>query len=547
MPADNLEVFKKVIFRLPATRTTAALLALSGIFYSISLFYLFETFFLDLNGYIFIPLFAFGFVLPGVISSELYHYFLPDYPRKWGYFLSLVNQLIVFLFVLLLTISESFYTAWQIIWLALTTLFVTNFFVLVLSVGPGYFKRVAALGLVHPLLLLTAFHFTLGSSLQIGFLAYASNLAVILGTGIVLLIAIYVTEFLVGSNVSNISIFNLVTALLQNRQEQLDLGREVRPDVQTLKIWNRSGEKTFVAPWLHPGPLEGFGGGRITNHLVEKLNSRGKGFFLHVPSCHQMDPSDPRDAEKVYKAMEEPEKQNSASKMIQREYELGSFYGRKIDGKNIVFIEIEEYDDYEAAIFREVIDPEETLVIDLHNQPKGSRLDEMRYGTTDAEKAREHLEEFLQELDDLEKGEYTAGFSTGFETKPLMALVEEVDGQRTLIFGIEGNDASKNLMQLEKEFQEDFDKVVLFTTDTHASIHDLASERQVGKQEVREVVQRAGEDLSPAEIGLTSRRTEKMKFLKGDYFGLIYTINILVRLLPIALVLLYIGLVFWLL
>ncbi|MFB6241428.1 MAG: DUF2070 family protein [Candidatus Nanosalina sp.] len=547
IPADNLEVFKKVIFRLPDLRATLLLLLVSGTVYSLTLSYLLKELFLEISLLIFVPVLSLSFILPSIASSELYSFFLPQYPRKWGYFLSLVNQLIIFLFALLLTITESFFTAWQVIWLALTTLFINNFFILVLSTGPHYLKRVSLLSMVQPLLILTGFHLVLGRYLQIGLVAYLSNFLIVLGAGFVLFLAIYLTEFLVGSNVSDISMLNLVTALLQNRQEKLDLGRKVKPDVQTLKVWNSSGEKTFVAPWVHPGPLQGFGGGRITSYLIEKLNSEGEGFFLHVPSCHQMDPSDPGDSQKVYDAITEPEKWSEASKLFKKEYELGTFYGRRIGDKRIVYLEIEDYDDYEAAVFREAIDPEETLLVDLHNQGKDEKLDEMRYGTRDAEKVREDLEDFLEKLEKQETGRYSAGFATSLGDKPVAALVEEVDDQRTVFFGVEGNDASENLLKLRGEFGDEFDEVLLFTTDTHSSVHDLASSDQAGGEEVREVVEEAVDDLSEAEAGLTSRRSEEMKFLKDDYYGLIYTINILVRLLPIALVLLYLGLVVWLL
>lgn len=546
MPADNLEVFKKVIFRLPQLRKTFGLTLFLGTVYSILLYLLLDSFLLEVTIWM-IPILTFGlFLVPGILASELYSFLLPGYPRKWGYFLSLVNQLIIFLFAALLIVPESFLTAWQIVWLGLTTLFINNFFILVLSTGPDYLKRVSVLSLVQPLLILAGFHLAFGRYLEIGLLAYLSNFLVILGAGAVLLIAIYVTEFLVGSNVSNLSMLNLVTALLQNRQERLDLGRPVKPDVQTLKIVNGSGEKTFAAPWVHPGPLQGFGGGRLTSYVLDRLTEQGDGFFLHVPSTHHMDPSDPRDSEKVYQALSDPETVDSASKLIREEYELGTLYGRKMDGKQVIFLELDGYDDYEEAVFREVIDPEETLIVDLHNQRKDIHLDEMRYGTTDAEKARRHLEDFQEKLEQQETEGYSAGFSSGLENKPVAALVEEVGGQRTLLFGIEGNDASENLLELRDEFSDDFDEVLLFTTDTHSSVHDLASSSQVDRGKVRSVVDDAEEDLSPAEIGLSSQEAEEMKFLKDDYYGLIYTINILVRLLPIALVLMYLALVIWL-
>lgn len=549
MPADNVEIFKKVIFGLPELKTTLAAYLVLGIVYSGLIFFVIDSLLVELKGLLFIPLLAlFLFILPGIVSSELYHLLLPEYPRSWAYFLTTVNQLVIFLFTMAVALSDNVVTAWRVVWIGLTTLYINNFFILLLSVGPKWMKRISSLSMVQPLLILGGFHLVLGRYLQISLMAYLSNFLVILGAGIVLLMAIYITDFLVGSNVSNISILHLAAALLQNKQEKLDLGRPVKPDVQTMKISNSSGENTIVAPWVHPGPLEGFGGGRLTNYILEELNKgRKQGFFLHVPSCHQMDPSDPSDSQKVLDAISSPEMIGKASKMIEEEYELGKIYGRSFGDRRVVYIDIEGYDDYESAIFEDVIDKERTTVIDLHNQPKGSRGEEMRYGTVDAAQMRSNLVDFLEKLDELEQHDYRAGFSIEMGSKPVLALVEYVDGQKTVLFGIEGNDASPELLGLEEEFRESFDKALLFTTDTHASIHDLASKKQVEEDLVRGVVEEALENISDAEIGLSSQKSEEMKFLKDDYYGLIYTINILVRLIPIALLMMYIALVIWLL
>lgn len=137
MPADNLEIFKKIIFRLPALRTTQKLMIAAGLIYGVVLFGLFTYRFELMLNEVLIPLIGLLlYVLPGVVSSEAYSLLLPEYPRKWGYFLSLVNQLVIFLFTVLVSISSSFPEAWNIIWLGLTTLYASNFFILVLSNGP---------------------------------------------------------------------------------------------------------------------------------------------------------------------------------------------------------------------------------------------------------------------------------------------------------------------------------------------------------------------------------------------------------------------------
>jgi len=494
-----------------------------------------------------IPVIAFAlFLVPGLVAAELYYIFLPEYPRKWGYFLSLVDQFIIFMFSVLLTFSDTFPIAWNVIWLGLTTLYINNFFVLVLSVGPDLKRRISLLSLIQPALILTGFHIALGRFLEISALSYATNFLVVLGAALVLLLTIQITDFLVGSNVSNISMFELASALLNNKQEKLDIGRAVRPDIQTLELKNSSGLKRIAVPWIHPGPIEGFGGGQITADIIEKLNETGEGFFFHVPSCHQMDPSDPEDSEKVISALEKADKTGKASKLYSEEFMDCKLYGRVFGDQKIVYMDHKGFDDYDSSIFEEEIDKDKVTVIDLHKQPKGSRLGEMRYGTQQAEKIRNNLREFIDELDELPQEEYNAGFQKSEGLKHDMAMVEKVGGQKTLLFGIEGNDTSDELVELEKEFRGSFDDVLLFTTDTHASVHDLSDEKQIIKGDLRNTVEKAAQDVSPASLGLSNRKAEEMNFLKDDYFGLIYTINILVRLIPIALIVMYVALAIWL-
>lgn len=547
MPVDNLEIFKKVIFHLPPLEKTLAMFTGLGLIYSGILYLFVDTLLLESISVLSIPIFALMlFIIPGAVAAELYHFFLPEYPRKWGYFLSLANQLIIFMFSVLLTFSDTFPTAWKIIWLGLITLYVNNFLVLLLSVGPEHLRKISLLSLIQPVFILSGFHIALGRFLQISALSYATNFLVVLGAGIALLLAIQVTDFLVGSNVSNISMFELAAALLKKEQEKLDLGRPVKPDIQTFEIENATGVKRIAIPWLHPGPIEGFGGGQITSEIIDEINESGEGFFLHVPSCHQMDPSDPKDSGKVISALKKTSKTGKASKMFKKEFSNCNLYGRAFGDQKIIFMDHKGFDDYDSSIFEDQIDKENVTIIDLHNQPKGSRLSEMRYGTEEAEEVREYLREFMQDLEKLPQEDYQAGFYKGEGLKHEMALVEKVGDQKTLLFGIEGNDSSNELLKLREEYKESFDEALLFTTDTHASIHDLADDKQVEKSEISKAVDGALENLSSAKLGLANQKAQEMNFLKDDYYGLTYTINILVRLIPISLLVIYVALAIWL-
>lgn len=552
MGSDNLDLGKKIVFNIPSTKKIVLGTIILGFIYSILVY-------LGLNAFtpisfhvpliIFIAIFI--FILPTVTSAELFHKFIPEYPRKWGYFLAFCNQTILFVYSMILTGADNFLNAWNVLWLAIITVYLSNFLVLMLTIGYKYIKSISFLSLAQPALILAAFHFFLGRSLEIPFMTYLTNFAVLIFALLLLIAALKVTEFLMKANVRNVSILQLTSGLLQKKPETLDLGYFTKPDVQTLKFENQTEEVQISIPWIHPGPMEGFGGGRISTKIIEDLNDAGKGFFFHVPSTHKSDPANPQDYEKILDAMEEPETHSKSSKLLKKDYGMVRFYGRKINGKKTVYMEISEdnnYDDYELSVFREIIDPEETVLIDLHNHKRelqGQR-DEVWYNTEAAERLRNHLLDFLDVLEKEEAYSYSAGFEVDPDDTKIFSLVEEVDNQKTLMFGIEGNEAGEEIQQLEKEYSNQFDEVVTFTTDTHRSIHDLSREKQVESERVRNVIETASESISKAEIGFTNNKTEKMKLLQEDYSGLIFSINILVRLAPLTLILLYLALVLWL-
>lgn len=548
MGTDNVDVFKKVIFRIPELRKILAAIIGLGAVYSVITHASFSAFAGTPLDPLVMPFLAFFiYIAPAILSGEVLYRILPDYPRKWGYFLAACNQAILLVFSLVLSLSGNIVTTWNIIWLGLITVYLSNFFILLLSVGYQHVKKVGLVSLIQPITILAAFHLFLGRYLQIPLTLYVMNFGFLLVMGILLLISFAMFDYLIGSNVANVSVLQLASGLLQKRQEALDLGFPAKPDVQTLSIQNKSSNLTVSIPWIHPGPLEGFGGGKITTHIIDLINDdKGEGFFFHVPSTHQSDPADPRDTGKIVNAMKKPERVEKASKLIKKSFGSSTFYGRTFGDKKVVYLEIENFDDYEIAIFRDMVDLEEVTIVDLHNDDfdEGDRAN-MYYGTSIAEKTRKEMREFLKELDSLEQHSYKAGFRTDIGDPSVMSIVEEVDGQRTVLYGIEGNGSSKNLRELRDEFEKDFDEVLLFSTDTHSSIHEMATKEQVDKDRIRKTVKEAVSNVSEASIGLAHGKADKMNLLREDYASMIFSINILVRLIPLTLALFYILLVVW--
>lgn len=549
MGMDNVESFEWIIFRIPGAKASLTAMTLLSFVYSFFMYLGFSRFTsLPLEPAIIIYLAVLLFAIPALVAGEALYLLLPDYPRHWGYFLVAANQFFTFIFGMILTGANSSVNAWRVVWLGLITLFLVTTLVLTLTLGAKYIKRIILVSLVQPFLVLLVSNYYLSPFLQFRWWDYASNIGVLLFTGVILAVLLHIIQYLVGSNVSNVSAFNLTSGLLQKKQQALDLGYESNPEVHTLQIENEGGKASIGIPWVHPGPLGAFGGGQLSTTIIERLNNGVKGFFMHVPSNHEADMADPEDAEKLIDEVKRPDMHGEASQLIEKSGELGTLYGRRFNGRKIIFMDLPEYDDYEMSVVKDCIDLEDTTVVDLHNHIDEETSKVIWSETAEAEQLREFIQEFISELESEELHEYSAGFEADVSGKiPVFTWVEEVDGQRTLIYGIEGNGSTERLKKLNDELRDDFDKAVFFTTDTHASIHEMAKGSHVDEAFLRDAISSAENNISDASIGLGVGKSHGVKLLQSDYQGLIYSINIMIRLLPLTLVSMYILLVLWLL
>ncbi|MFB6115581.1 MAG: DUF2070 family protein, partial [Candidatus Nanohalobium sp.] len=249
----------------------------------------------------------------------------------------------------------------------------------------------------------------------------------------------------------------------------------------------------------------------------------------------------------IIDSFKKPDKSGKASKLVEKDFEGLKLKGRRIGDQKIVFIETERFDDFEKEVFMDVLDHENVMIFDQHNHPDHRGREIMHNSSVPAEKARKCLEEFLELLEEEELYTYSAGFSTSTEGKALTALVEEVDGQRTLLLGSDENGPCKSVLEAEKKFSNRFDEVNIFTTDTHEDLKDLASKKSIDGERIDQTVEEAVKGLSKARIGFATSRAEKINLLHRDYYGLMHSINILTRLFPLSVIILYISAIIWIL
>jgi predicted neutral ceramidase superfamily lipid hydrolase len=130
--------------------------------------------------------------------------------------------------------------------------------------------------------------------------------------------------------------------------------------------------------------------------------------------------------------------------------------------------------------------------------------------------------------------------------KPITAVVEKVDGQKTLLLGSDENGPCETVNAKADEVSDRFEEVKVFTTDTHEDIKDLANTEEIDEDRLSSVIQEASETLSPASAGLTSSRCRDINLLNRDYYSITHSINIITRLFPLSIIILYVSLMVWL-
>ena len=208
----------------------------------------------------------------------------------------------------------------------------------------------------------------------------------------------------------------------------------------------------------------------------------------------------------------------------------------------------EGIDDYDTGVFMRDVDHDEVLLIDQHRHDIQNGPDvEIQYGSAEADRLKRAFDEFRERLADADLAdEYAAGFAVTRTGQDALAMVERVDGQEVLWIGVDTNGLTPDVRATADAYREEFDAVIPFSTDTHASIHELANMRESDIGAIERAVDRAVDDVAPATVGFESNRTEPVKLLKNDYNGLVFSVNILIRLTLISLVTLYALLVLWL-
>jgi putative membrane protein len=506
---------------------------------------------------------AFG--VAALVGGELTQLLVPSYPRNWGHYLALVCLVLAgVLLPIAVLLGGAADSSPAPVWFALGVAFLSSAQVLVISDDiPGVWRQIPA-SAVQPALLFAGL--TAATPLSLSLSTHAPYIAVLVGVGLGLVLVSAFAESLMRANVSEVRAFEITANLVQRTPLHLGMGFSKNVPVQTFAVATEGGRTKVAAPWVHPGILERIGGAKLTPSVLAALNrdhggvadeadgpsasdggTSERGFFWHVPCTHLSDSPDPDVHEPVLDAVGDPETTGEASRLVSRTYDGTTFHGRRYGENRVVFFESEEFADIEAGIFGEVIDPERTLVVDRHVRVEDTDRREIHTESPEADRLRGYLRDFLSVLDEQPLARYHAGDAVDLDVEgiSLFALVEEVDGQRTAYVVADRNERPFALVNAREQLDE-FDEVLLFTTDTHASVTENRFDPQTRPNQIQDLVAAAADEVTDAEAGLTAERTE-VELMSEDYQRLMFSLNILARIYIVSLaglyVLLAVGLV----
>ncbi|MCJ7450719.1 MAG: DUF2070 family protein [Candidatus Nanohaloarchaeota archaeon QJJ-9] len=528
MPED-LSGYRKVIFRSPSLKKLLILNLLVGILFgSVNgaiAFLIFD------QKLLWVPILSLLlYIIPSVINGELLAS-LSKLSRKWTYSMSFIDQITVFGFSLIIPLPSSH--IWSLMWLGLATVYLLGILGLVGGRGRRKYFTNFAYPLIYPLWLLAVFHTFVGSNVGVSRMVYIHNSTLFFITSILLGLTLLIFEFVIKANSKSISALDFLSNVILDEEKAIEDYIETHVYNQSLEIEGKE-KARFYIPWIHPGPVSGFGGGNLIPELVDESS-----FFLHVPSAHSMDLADPEEVER-FKSPPEAEKSSKASKLLKGDKGGFKFWGRMYGDSKIVFIQNKDVDDYDPSMIYDIKEDHENLtLIDMHNQPMDGEGKPVQPMDPRSKILREGIESLVQKLEEAELKDYRAGFKI---QKGYSILVEELGDQKTVQIVMNANGKPPVLKEVEKELE--FDENLLLTTDTHQQLSLIANPPPAEKEEIIESVRESEENLESAEAGISEEKLENVNILGGNYGRLIATLNVMGRLVPISLLLYYISLIF---
>lgn len=287
----------------------------------------------------------------------------------------------------------------------------------------------------------------------------------------------------------------------------------------------------FIIPNLHPGPIEGMAGAKLSEFFSKELSKHGAVFNFHGPSTHKLNPVKLEDCDRFLDKFEDDigsmEYGGTATSFenIDKDVNLGGqFLG---DGLLMTAsFSPRPTEDIDAPVGKivnlisERYDISKFGFIDSHNCIKKDCL-EVYYPSHRAGLLMDRSEEMMRRFKDKNKNTVKMGVaskkgydrSLGISDEGIKTSVFEVQGKKNAYVLIDGNNMVKGLRErIQNRISKYVDSSEITTTDTHAvnTLNDdynpvglKMSEKRIIK-DVEETVKDALDDLEEVEVGVSS-------------------------------------------
>jgi len=320
----------------------------------------------------------------------------------------------------------------------------------------------------------------------------------------------------------------------------------------------------FVIPGLHPGPLKGLGGSRLSNILSEGLKDHKNVFTFHAPSTHAVNPVREEDCKRLPESIRKDLKRltysDRASQFIRKDKD--GIVGAQRFGDN-VFTNLSFYpkaaEDVHASVGKiiSLIGKNhgflEVGVVDSHNSGE-RRISSVFYPTQKTKRIIDLADEVFEKVEELEMNKLKIGTSskggyedTGIALEGIKVAVFEVNGERSAQILIDANNMKKGLRgKIQEGIKDLVDISELHTTDTHEVNTLLHSHQPLGAkissetliEDIRDLLEEAIEDLEPVEVGVMTNTLNDIELMGPMNTGRINAVSeTIASTIPYALIL----------
>lgn len=528
----DADKFRRIIFKSPQPRNSVFAIVLLGLLFGFVLTE-FQVLVFHANSLLSLFLASIFFILPALFYGAVTNYFIENFFRRRAFLLSLLNEILLFVGLIPFAYSGSIF------------LFILGFTLStnVLAMA-GVSGRKGLVPLLFPLLYFLPPLLTLHFS-EIFYLTIFRGV-LFFSVGAATLFSIHLLEYYFHLSVeaSGLEIF---TTFLNEDMSSLPWGIEIEPLVQTLRFKNQNEDYVISMPWLHPGPLRNIGGGSMSSSLIEGLNEgpdeKVKGYFWHVPSSHEDDPSDSETVQRVLESSQsgEPTYNEKVTKILKKSGDSFEVYGQRFDDNYLVFLNVEGVDDFETSIFRNIREQtgKKIAFIDMHHHEPIEEGSILLGEEKKAESLSEGIFDLLEDLENEEEYQISAGLEVS-DDRDFSALVEEVSDESYLFLTMDRNGLPKKMKKRLKGIREEnnFDRTIFMTTDSHKSSKFLEKEKDFNLPPSG-LIDRASDRLQKTEMGLLEKKLENVRVLGKNASSFEASVSFALHLFPVFLILVY--------